>query len=219
MDAPAMFRMAEGEMAEGELDNAIRTLDRLLLAYGDWERVPEARLMLGNAYAAKEEYLTAATEYRRFLDRYPGHPGAADAALGRCRSYAALSPQPERDQTYTQDALRECSNAALDFAGTPQAEEATEIAREMRTKLAEKDYLNGEFYFRRDLHDSAIMYFEFVIQRYPDTEYAPLALLGIYEANMEIGYEDLAAEARDRLLAEYPDSPAADEVRANGSRA
>ena len=43
MDAAALFRMAEQEMSEGEHDNAIRTLDRLLLAFGDWERIPEAR--------------------------------------------------------------------------------------------------------------------------------------------------------------------------------
>ncbi len=216
MDADALFRMAEQEFQEEEYENAIRTLDRLLLAYGDWERIPEARLMLARAYQAREEHLTAAAEYRRFLDRYPGHPAAADAALGRCRAFAELSPKPQRDQTYTRDALTECGNAALDFAGTPQAAEAAEIADRMREKLAEKDYLNGDFYFRRELYDSAIKYFEFVLERYPDSEFAPRALLRIYQANLEIGYDDLAREARDRLLAEYPESPAAEEIRADG---
>lgn len=213
MDAPALFRMAEQEFEEEEWDNAIRTLDRLLLAYGDWERVPEARLMLGRAYAAKGEYMTAAAEFRRFLDRYPGHQSAADAALGRCRAYAELSPIPQRDQSYTMDALTACTNAVIDFAGTMQAEEASALSQAMRVKLAEKDYLTGDFYLRRDMFDSAIKYFEFVLERFPDTEWAPRALLGVYRANTEIGYDDLAAEARERLLAEYPDSPAAAEVR------
>lgn len=218
MDAPALFRMAEEEAAEEEYDNAIRTLDRLLLAYGDWSGVPDARLMLAEMRYEKEEYLTAASEYRRFLDRYPGHPRAPDAALGRCRSYTELSPRPERDQTYTRRALSECSNMASDFAGTPQAEEGAEHAEEMRAKLAEKDYLNGQFYLRRDLPDSAIKYFEFVLDRYPESDFAPRALLGIYEANTEIGYDDLADEARERLLARYPDSPAADELRTDDGR-
>jgi outer membrane protein assembly factor BamD len=212
MDAPALFRMADEEAAEGELDNAIRTLDRLLLAYGDWERIPEARLMLADMYRRKEEHLTAASEYRRFLDRYPGHPGSADAALGRCRSYADLSPRPERDQTFTEQALTECGNTAADFAGTPQATEAAEIARAMRETLAEKDFLNGSFYLRRNIPDSAIKYFEFVLQRYPDSAFAPRALLGIYQANMAIGYEDLAEQAREQLLTRYPDSEAAQEL-------
>ena len=218
MDAPALFRTAQQEAAEGEYDNAIRTLDRLILAYGDWERLPEARLLLGDMYFEKEEFLTAGTEYRRFLDRYPGHAGAPDAALGRCRSFARLAPRPERDQTYTQQGLTECVNTAADFAGTVQAQEAGEIARTLRETLAEKDYLNGNFYLRRNIPDSAIKYFEFVVQRYPDTSAAPRALLGIYQANKAIGYDDLAEEARDRLLTRYPDSQAAAELRTDGER-
>jgi len=219
MDAPALFRMAQQEAAEGDRDNAIRTLDRLLLAYGDWEGVPNARILLADLYRDKREYLTASIEYRRFLDRYPGHPRAAEAALGRCRAFAALSPRPERDQTFTQQALTECSNTAADFAGSPEAAEAAEIAQRMRETLAQKDYLNGEFYLRRNLQDSAIKYFEYVLQRFPDTEYAPRALLGIYKANMAIGYDDLAEEARERLLTRYPESQAAAELRsASGDR-
>ncbi len=218
MDAPALFRLAQQEFDEGEHDNAIRTLDRLMLAYGEWERLPEARLLLAETYSAREEYLTAASEYRRFLDRYPGHFLAPDAALGRCESLAAMSPRPERDQAYTQQALTECANTAVDFAGSAQAGEAAQIATEMRATLAEKDYLNGSFYLRRQMYDSAIKYFEFVIQRYPDSEMAPQALLGIYRANMAIGYDDLAEDAAERLLALYPDSQAAAELRTDGDR-
>ena len=214
MDAPTLFAMAQQEANEGDYDNAIQTLDRLLLAHGDWAGVPDARLLLAEMYTVKEENLTAAAEYRRFLDRYPGHPRAADAALGRCRAFAAESPRPERDQAFTQQAVVECANTAADFAGLPQAAEAATIAAAMREVLAEKDYLNAQFYLRRNMHDSAIKYFEFVLQRYPDSEYAPLALLGIYRANMAIGYDDLAEEARERLLARYPESEAAAEIEA-----
>ena len=218
MDAPALFRLAQQEFEEGEHENAIRTLDRLILAYGEWERLPEARLLLAQTYGAQEEYLTAASEYRRFLDRYPGHRLAPEAALGRCRALAEMSPRPERDQTYTRDALTECANTAVDFAGTEQAAEAGRIAGEMRETLAQKDYLNGEFYLRREMYDSAIKYFEFVVQNHPNSDVAPRALLGIYKANTAIGYDDLAEDAAERLLAQYPDSPAAAELRTDGER-
>jgi outer membrane protein assembly factor BamD (BamD/ComL family) len=89
----------------------------------------------------------------------------------------------------------------------------------MRLKLAEKDYLNASFYFRRKLYDSALIYFEFVARDFGDTEWAPRALLGIYRCNKAIGYDDLADEVKERLLSLYPDSPAAAEVRANGAGA
>jgi outer membrane protein assembly factor BamD (BamD/ComL family) len=83
--------------------------------------------------------------------------------------------------------------------------------------MAEKEFLNGEHYFRRRQYDSAIIYYQFVVDLYPETEFAPQALLGLYRANEAIGYSDLAVEARDRLLEEYPDSNEAAELRTDGS--
>jgi len=217
MEAEELYLLGQQKYDEGEWDDAIRPLDRLLVGFGNSDVVPAARILMAHAYYAKRDYLTARSEYQRFLDRFAGHPEAATAALGICRSLGALSPNPQRDQTYTNEAITICRNVVVDYAGTPQAQEAAELANDMRAKLAEKEYLNADFYFRRELFDSAIKYFEFVLQLYPETEWAPRALLGIYRSNKAIGYDDLAEEARERLLAEYPDSPAAAEVRVNGA--
>lgn len=211
-----IYAIAVQEYAAGEYDNAIRALDRLFISFAGFPQTAEARLLLANAHFGKRDYLTARSEYMRFLDRHSGHPEAPTAALGVCRSLAALSPIPARDQTYTQDAQAICRNVVVDYGGTEAAVQAAEISNRMRLKLAHKEYLNAEFYYKRGLLDSAVHYFEFVVELYPDTEWAPMSLLGIYRANKAFGYDDLAEEARERLLNEYPDSPAAEEIRANG---
>ncbi|MDX1495127.1 MAG: outer membrane protein assembly factor BamD [Longimicrobiales bacterium] len=208
-----LFRIAETEFQEGDHDNAVRVLDRILRQHGDWERVAEARLMLGDVYHDREDYLTARAEYNRFLDRYPGHPRAADAALGACRSLAALAPIPQRDQRYTREAISACRNVVIDFAGMEQSAEAARISNRLRQTLAEKEFLNAEFYADRNMWDSAIKYYEFVVNLYPESEFVPDALLGLYRMNRAIGYDDMAEEARQRLLDEYPESEAAAEVR------
>ena len=111
-----------------------------------------------------------------------------------------------------------CGNVAVDYPGTPEAEEAREVRIRLRLTMAEKDYLNADHYFRRKQFDPAIKYFQFVVDDYPDTDLAPLALLGIYESNKEIGYEDLADSARRQLIIEYPDSEEAAQVRAIGTQ-
>jgi outer membrane protein assembly factor BamD len=216
LDAEALFRIAETEYAEEDYGDAIEVLERLTINFTDWSRIADARLMLADAHFQDGEYLTARSEYQRFRDRHVGHPLAAVAALGECRSLAALSPHPQRDQTHTRDAVTVCGNVTVDYAGTPQAAEARQMRDSLRLKLAEKEYLNAEHYFRRRQYDPAILYYQFVIDLYPESEYAPRALLGLYRANMEIGYDDLAEEARARLLREYPGSGAAQEIAANG---
>jgi outer membrane protein assembly factor BamD len=212
-----LLQIASTEYQEGDHDNAIEALDRLLLVHGDWDRIAEARLMLGDVYYDRGDYLTARAEYTRFLDRYAGSPGSAEAALGVCRSLSHLAPTPERDQGYTQEAITSCRNVVIDFSGTPESAEAARISNELRYTLAEKEFLNAEFYYRRKLWDAAIKYYEFVATLYPESEFAPQALLGLYRSNQQIGYDDLAEEARQRLLDRYPDSESAAEIRPDGS--
>jgi len=217
LDADALYRIAENEMAEGDAENAVEVLERLHLSFGDWPRIPDAGMLLALAHFEDGDFLTARSEYRRFLDRFAENPRAPEAAVGECRSLAALVPHPQRDQGYTEEAITVCGAVVADYAGTPAAEEAQLLRSTLRFTMAEKEYLNGNHYFRRRQYDSAIIYWQFVVDLYPDTEFAPRALLGLFRANEAIGYADLAAEARTRLLDEYPDSPEAVELRTTGT--
>ena len=217
MEAEQLYALGRQKYESRDWDDAIQALDRLLSSFASSERAPDARMLLANSYYGKGDYLTARSEYQRYLDRYAGYPEAAAAALGICNSLVALSPNPHRDQNYTNEALSVCQNVVVDYAGTPQAEQAATLASQMRRKLAEKEFLSASFYFRRKLYDSAIIYYQFVVEQYPESEFAPQALLGIYRSNKAIGYDDLADQAKEQLLSKYPDSPAAAEVRTNGS--
>ena len=217
LDDEQLYQMGLNEYEEGEFDNATKALDRLLISFGTSDRIVAARLLLADAYFAKGDYLTARSEYMRFLDRFAGDGAAPTAALGVCRSLVALSPEPQRDQAYTLDAMSICRNVVVDYSGTQEAATAADLANQMRMKLAEKEFLNGDFYFRRKMFDSAIIYFESVADQYPETEWAPQALLRIYLANTEFGYDDLAEDARQKLLTDYPDSAEARSISSDGS--
>lgn len=217
MTADDLFALANERYESGDHGETIQVLDRILVAHGDWERIPEARLMLGNVYFERGDFLTARSEYTRFLDRYAGHPRSGEAGLGICKSLSSLAPNPERDQGYTQEAISSCRNVVIDFAGNPASTEAARISNELRHTMAQKEFLTGEFYYRRKLWDAAIKYYEFVANLYPESEFAAPSLLGVYRSNLEIGYEDLAGEARDLLLSRYPDSDAAEAIRAESA--
>lgn len=207
-----LYARAQAEFEEEDWGDAADVLERLLTTDPGFEDAPDARLMLARAYFNDEQYVTAQSEYTRFLDRHPGHERAPEAALGICESFAALSPIPERDQRYTQQALLVCPNVARDYASiAPEiAERAQGIANEMRSKLAEKLYRTADdFYAARDWWDSAIIYYEMIVDEYADTEWAPKAIVGLMEAYEAIGYEDDVETWRQRLLNSYPDSPEA----------
>lgn len=213
MEAADLHALAEREFQAGDHDDAQRALNRLFIAFPSYPRTPEARLLLADSYFASEQYITAAAEYRRFIDRYPTDARAPVAAIGLCKASSATSPEIQRDQSPTEDAEVVCRNVAADYPGTPQAEEAARIAEQMRLKLAEKLHSIGDYYFRRKFYDSSIIYWQMVETQYPDTPWAPAALLGIMRAYEEIGYQDLVQETRQKILDSYPSSPEARELQ------
>jgi outer membrane protein assembly factor BamD len=77
---------------------------------------------------------------------------------------------------------------------------------ELRGRLAEKQYQNGFFYYRRGLYDASVVYFNDVLSSFPDTPAAPRALLRLVEVYGRLGYREEEAAARQRLLRDYAQS-------------
>ena len=67
-----LYDVAVQKYEEQDWQDVIRALDRLLLSFGSSDLAPEARLLLAHANFGKEDYLTARSEYMRYLDRHSG---------------------------------------------------------------------------------------------------------------------------------------------------
>ena len=209
-----MFAMASQAFAEEDWDKAIEVFEQLVFAEPTHPRVVEARMYLARAHFNKGEYITSVSEFTRVLDRHPGHPLAPQASLGICQSYVAQSPHVQRDQSFTVQAWNTCQNTVTDFRGTEEATEAAALRDEMESKLAHKIFIAGDFYYRRNLFHSGIVYFNDLLEQYPRNEWAAQALLRLHQSYSELEWDTEAEEARERLLRQFPDSEAAREIGA-----
>lgn len=197
----------------GDWGEARRAFERLVLAFPLFDRTVEARFYLAQAFYEDEQYVSAVSEYTRIAQIYPDHERARDAWMGLCRSYAAMSPHPQRDAQPTVDARNTCRNVAADFQGTPVGDSAAAMERDMANRLGEKAFSIGQFYFRQDVYESAEIVFVQLLEDYPNTAAAPRALVRLIQIYEEWGWDDDVEDTRARLLEEYPDSP---EARAQG---
>src|SRR5213076_248980 len=93
-----------------------------------------------------------------------------------CDSYYRLSPKPQLDQQYTRSALDHCQSVLDYYASSEFAPKAQAVLTELKSKLATKLLMTGEFYSKRSAFDSAIIYYEAAARDYPDTDVAPHAL-------------------------------------------
>jgi len=210
-----LYERATAAYARRDWTRAISMLEFFIAQNLGDPRAPDARMMLAEAHMARRDYPTAATHYQQMVIDFPNHPRALEARFQTCEAYYRLSPRPALDQEYTLSALLHCQSVAENFPGTTEAQEAQTRVNELRVKLAQKIYDNGVFYFRRRAFDSAVVYFQAVLDQYPDTPLAPAALEQLVETYTRIGYVEDAEEARERLLRECPQSDEAQALRAS----
>ena len=215
MTADEVYNVGVQALLEEDWGRATQAFERVLLVPG-FEQAAEARLQMAEAEYGRERYIESRAEFQRVIDRWPADSTAPHAALGVCRSLAGLSPKTQRDQTFTRQARTVCGQIAAEYAGTLVGLRSAEIGLEMHDKLAEHDYEVGLHYLKRGLVDSSILYFEDVVDDYPDSKWAAWALFKMIEAFDRIGYVQDIETHRQRLLADYPDSEPAKLIRDGG---
>jgi outer membrane protein assembly factor BamD len=194
---------------EEDWTDAVRYFDRYAVVAGADPRVYQARMYSAQAHFNRHEYVTAATEFSRLSGDLGRTALADDARFMTCRSYEELSPDPQLDQEYTQSALEHCQALVDTFPDSEFRDRAEEIVAEMWGKLGEKAFETADWYQGRRAYDSAIIYYDDVVDRYPHTRWAPRALSRLVQIYGILQWDTEQQETRNRLLNDYPDSPEA----------
>ncbi|MBR9991053.1 MAG: outer membrane protein assembly factor BamD [Gemmatimonadetes bacterium] len=216
MDQETMFLYGMERLQDRDWSGAISTFERFTLTFPAHARVPEARFRIGQAYAGRGEHVTAAMEFDRLANDFPAGPWADDARYEVCAAYYELSPAPPRDQQYTVTAVDHCRSLTLYYPDSEYVPRAEAMLDDLINKLAEKNFDTAEYYFRRRAYHSANIYYEGVAADFPQTAWAPRALLRLHESYTRLGYEQEAEAARERLLRDFPASPQARQIDGNG---
>lgn len=158
---------------------------------------------LAECQYADHQYLEAARQFRRVADDAPRHRLAPDALLRAGDAFAELWKNPALDPTYGQNAIDVWRELMGRYPQTPAAERARLRMAALNEKFAEKDYKNGVFYQRLRAFDSAIIYFQDLVAKYPQTSYAPRAVTRLIEIYARIGYTEERQEMCEHLRRFY----------------
>jgi outer membrane protein assembly factor BamD len=167
---------------------------------------PDAQYYLGECRFARGEYELAAFEYSIVKRSYPASPRVADAQYKLALCYYMKSPRTPLDQQYTRKAIDEFQTFLEYYPAHAMAADADAKIKELNLRLAKKQYETGRLYATMDYTRAALLSFDAVIEKYHDTEYAPLASLAKVE--ILIGRDRYAEALTEitRFLDAYPKS-------------
>jgi outer membrane assembly lipoprotein YfiO len=134
-----------------------------------------AQYKLGLAHLALGEYEQAVEAFEQLIARYPNSALIDDARFQLTQASLKGVFKPGYDQHPTDQALEELATFVDEYPGSDLAPEALERLRVLQERRAQHDFLVGQFYERRKLYASAKVYYQDVVNRYPQTAWGPKA--------------------------------------------
>jgi outer membrane protein assembly factor BamD len=159
----------------------------------------DAQYYLAESYYKDERYLLAAAEYERHATLYPRSELRQEVDFKEALSYYNLSPRYKLDQQYTHSAIDRFRLFNSRYPNSDRVEEAQEYITELRSKLARQLYSSAQLYMRTDRYEAAIVYYDLVIEDYPESAWAERALVD--KINAYVVYADNSI--RDRQPERY----------------
>lgn len=136
----------------------------------------EAQFKMASTMKDAGRYDEATIAFQKILDDYPASRLYEQARYEMANSAYKASLSPAYDAAPTDKALK----AFEEFAGTTSDEKLTKEAhttiKRLKNKAAEKSFMTAEFYERQKHYVSAIIYYQDVIDRYPDSISAGIAI-------------------------------------------
>jgi len=134
-----------------------------------------AQYKLGLAHMALGDYEPAVTAFEQIVSRYPESPLVDDARFQIAQASLKGTFKPEYDQSPTDLAIRELAAFVQEYPGSELAPDAQTRLQGLKERRAQHEYQVGWFYEQRGRSTSAVIYYETIVQQFPQTSWAPKA--------------------------------------------
>ena len=138
--------------------------------YGD-----QSLLRLSLAYRKMGKLSDAVHALEKLIENYPDSPLVDEAHYELAETSYALSQAANQDQLVRQEAAQHLDSFLNQYGTSSLAERARILQRELNEQDAEKNYRIALYYEEKGFAESATIYYEDVIQRYPDTVFGKKA--------------------------------------------
>jgi outer membrane assembly lipoprotein YfiO len=141
----------------------------------------EAQFKMGETLKRAGMFEEATLAFQRIVDEYPTSRFAEKAQyeVAQCAYKASL--RPAYDAGPTDRALRIFEEYAASSTDEKLSEEAKKTMQRLKNRAAEKSMMVAKFYEQQRHPKSAIIYYQDVLDRFPDSIQAPIAQAKIEE--------------------------------------
>ena len=206
MSAEERFRFGMSYFNDEDYLEAIEELKIVTIQFGGTQWADDAQYYMAEARYMRGEYVLAAFEYDVLIRTMSTSDLVRLARYRKASCYYNLSPSFNLDQEYSRRAVDEYQLFLEYFPTDTLAVYAENRITEMNTKLARKEFESGIIYLKMGYNKSATYYFDLVLEKYHDSEFAEPAMYHKAESLYRRKRYEEAGIVIDRFLERYPQS-------------
>lgn len=213
-----LYAQAQRFLNARNFNNAVRALQALESRYPFGRYAEQAQLELIYAHYSGFEPEAAIEAADRFIRLHPQHPNvdyayymkglAAATSNDDFLSRFAPTDQTKRDSSYAREAFAEFAQLVSRYPDSPYAADAKARMIYLRNQLARHEIHVANYYFRRGAYLAAVNRGRYVVENFQRTPAVADGLAVMAQGYLLLGMADLAQDAIDTLVLNYPDHPA-----------
>lgn len=208
------FALAEEFDKDERYEEALRRYNEVKNKFPYSNFATKAELAIADVYYKQESYPEAQVSYQAFRELHPKHPQIDYVMFRIALSYYNQLPSSlDRDLTVAQDVITSFDDVLKRFPSSQYAKESGEKRLETLKMLAGKEEYIADFYFKREMFDSALARYEDLISKYPKVGFDEKALYGAALSANKIGDSFKAQKYLKELVAKFPDSSEAQRAK------
>jgi len=206
LSAEERFAIGKQKFDDEEYLEAINEFQVIKLQYPASAVADDAQLYLAECYYAREEFLLAVEEYQSLKRLMASSPLVSQAQHKIAMCYYSLSPRSTLDQTYSLKAIEEFQSFIEDYKTDSLVANAEVKIHELNTRLAQKWFDTAELYIKLEYYRSATYYYDLIVEKYHDTEFAEPAHINKVKVLVTRKKFDDAKAELGKFLERYPNS-------------
>ena len=215
-----MYEEAQRYLGNDNYDLAVRSLQLLESRYPFGKYAEQAQLELIYAHYGSYEHEAAVEAADRFIRLHPQHPSVdyayymkgLAAYTGNEDIFSRFLPNDEtkRDTSQAKEAFAEFSQLLSRYPDSPYSADARARKVHLRNILARHEIVVANYYFRRGAYMAAANRGRYVVENFQRTPAAADGLVVMAQGYILLGLNDLAEDAIDVLVMNYPEHPSLD---------
>ncbi|HNG89740.1 MAG TPA: outer membrane protein assembly factor BamD, partial [Saprospiraceae bacterium] len=222
-DAAHILKSAFEYYEKGHYQKAQTLFELVLSSIQGQSDAEKATYQYAYTHYYLKQYLTAAYYFKNFSNTFVNSPFREEAAFMSAYSNYQLSPTYRLEQSNTQKAIEEFQLFVNLFPQSKRVDECNRLIDELRRKLEQKAFAEGELYYNLRQYQSSVISFDNLLRDYPESPDAERVRYLIAKSSYLLSENSVLEKKTERynqtitrsndFLEKYPQSKYADDIK------